>query len=140
MESSYYIIGGGFSPPRGGYYDSPERCDWEKTRKRTVVTDNSKRYGRSKGANCLSGGIDLSFDKGNAFTSGASKQSHEDVSHQAISSYFIGPQAENLSFFKDNIDAILEEVRKARMNYYPSDGVCACALIPWSEFRLTWTA
>ncbi|KAF2146332.1 uncharacterized protein K452DRAFT_355737 [Aplosporella prunicola CBS 121167] len=75
----------------------------------------------SKGIN-LTGGIELSKDKGNVFTSGAAKQSHEDVSHQAISSYFIGPQAENLSYFKDNLDAILEEVRKARARYYPSDG------------------
>ncbi|PVH72326.1 pyridoxal-dependent decarboxylase domain protein [Cadophora sp. DSE1049] len=47
----------------------------------------------------------------------------EDKSHQAISSYFIGPQAENLGDFKDNIDSILNELQKARANYFPEDGV-----------------
>ncbi|KAI0427025.1 pyridoxal-dependent decarboxylase domain-containing protein [Xylaria sp. FL1042] len=44
-----------------------------------------------------------------------------DVSHQVISSYFIGPQAENLPYFKENIDIILEELEKARKNYFPKD-------------------
>ncbi|KAI0869502.1 pyridoxal-dependent decarboxylase domain-containing protein [Hypoxylon argillaceum] len=47
---------------------------------------------------------------------------HEDVSHQVISSYFIGPQAENLPYFKYNINIILEELQKARNNYFPQDG------------------
>ncbi|KAI1351924.1 pyridoxal-dependent decarboxylase domain-containing protein [Xylaria sp. FL0043] len=51
-----------------------------------------------------------------------STATHEDVSHQAISSYFIGPQAENLPYFKENINIILEELEKARKNYYPEDG------------------
>lgn len=46
-----------------------------------------------------------------------------DVSHQIISSYFIGPQAENLTYFEDNIHTILEELRKARRRYFPEDGV-----------------
>ncbi|KAK0123880.1 hypothetical protein ONS95_008875 [Cadophora gregata] len=46
----------------------------------------------------------------------------EDKSHQAISSYFIGPQAENLGDFKENIDSILNELQKARANYFPEDG------------------
>lgn len=46
-----------------------------------------------------------------------------DVSHQIISSYFIGPQAENLSYFEDNIHTVLEELRLARNKYYPEDGV-----------------
>ncbi|KAI1498074.1 pyridoxal-dependent decarboxylase domain-containing protein [Biscogniauxia marginata] len=50
------------------------------------------------------------------------KATHEDVSHQVISSYFIGPQAENLQYFKDNINIILEEHEKARVNYFPGDG------------------
>jgi glutamate/tyrosine decarboxylase-like PLP-dependent enzyme len=45
----------------------------------------------------------------------------DDVSHQRISSYFIGPQAENLSYFKNNIDIILEELKNARNNYFPED-------------------
>lgn len=48
---------------------------------------------------------------------------HEDKSHQIISSYFIGPQAENLGYFKENIHAILEELEKARRSYFPGDGV-----------------
>lgn len=46
-----------------------------------------------------------------------------DVSHQIISSYFIGPQAENLQYFENNIHTILEELRLARNKYYPEDGV-----------------
>jgi hypothetical protein len=46
-----------------------------------------------------------------------------DISHQIISSYFIGPQAENLDYFKANIHNILEELRNGRLNYYPQDGV-----------------
>ncbi|RWA14500.1 hypothetical protein EKO27_g597 [Xylaria grammica] len=51
-----------------------------------------------------------------------STATHEDVSHQVISSYFIGPQAENLPYFKENIDIILDELEKARKNYFPEDG------------------
>lgn len=47
----------------------------------------------------------------------------EDVSHQQISSYFIGPQAENLSYFEDNIHTILKELGMARTNYFGGDGV-----------------
>ncbi|KAI8949332.1 pyridoxal-dependent decarboxylase domain-containing protein [Xylaria longipes] len=51
-----------------------------------------------------------------------STATYEDVSHQVISSYFIGPQAENLSYFKDNIHIILEELENTRKNYFPEDG------------------
>lgn len=51
------------------------------------------------------------------------KESLGDVSHQVISSHFIGPQAENLPYFKKNIDTILEELRLARTSYFPKDGV-----------------
>ena len=51
------------------------------------------------------------------------KSAHEDVSHQAISSYFIGPQAENMPYFKDNITTILDELVAARLKYFPQDGV-----------------
>ncbi|KAK2748783.1 hypothetical protein FQN57_000364 [Myotisia sp. PD_48] len=44
-----------------------------------------------------------------------------DISHEAISSYFIGPKAENLQLFRDNIDIILDELKTARLNYYPED-------------------
>lgn len=77
----------------------------------------------SKGTSGLSGGIELKKDNGNVFTSGASRKSQEDVSHQAISSYFIGPQAENLSYFKDNLNVILDSLKEARVQYFPDDGV-----------------
>ncbi|GAW25936.1 putative pyridoxal-dependent decarboxylase domain protein [Rosellinia necatrix] len=44
-----------------------------------------------------------------------------DTSHQIISSHFIGPQAENLPYFKENIDIILEELKLARNRYFPQD-------------------
>lgn len=47
----------------------------------------------------------------------------EDESHQAISSYFLGPRAENYEFFKQNIIEILEGQRDARLDYFPRDGV-----------------
>lgn len=46
-----------------------------------------------------------------------------DLSHQAISAYFIGPQAENLDLFQENIKTILDELRDARLKYFPGDGV-----------------
>ena len=48
---------------------------------------------------------------------------HEDTTHQAISSYFLGPQGENLNRFKENLDIILEEQRYVRETYFPQDGV-----------------
>ncbi|KAK1640741.1 pyridoxal-dependent decarboxylase domain protein [Colletotrichum phormii] len=50
------------------------------------------------------------------------KATYEDESHQIISSYFIGPQAENLPYFRKNINLILDELEAARKNYYPEDG------------------
>ena len=47
----------------------------------------------------------------------------EDVSHQAISAYFIGPRAENLSDFRSNITALLDEVQRAREEYFGDDVV-----------------
>ncbi|KAF2762538.1 PLP-dependent transferase [Pseudovirgaria hyperparasitica] len=44
-----------------------------------------------------------------------------DASHQIISSHFIGPQSENLPYFKQNIDTILDELEKARARYFPKD-------------------
>ncbi|KAL1650206.1 hypothetical protein SLS58_001017 [Diplodia intermedia] len=77
----------------------------------------------SKGLSGITGGIELKKDNGNVFTSGASKKSVEDKSHQAISSYFIGPRAENLSYFKDNMNVILDHLEKGRLDYFPEDGV-----------------
>lgn len=56
-------------------------------------------------------------------TAWTNSQPNEDVSHQIISSYFIGPQAENLPFFERNIHIILKELRQARHKYFPEDGV-----------------
>lgn len=47
----------------------------------------------------------------------------EDVSHQRISSYFLGAQAENLPYFEENIHIILEQLKKARTSYFHEDGV-----------------
>ena len=47
----------------------------------------------------------------------------EDESHQTISSYFLGPRAENYEYFKKNILEILEGHRDARLDYFPKDGV-----------------
>ena len=47
----------------------------------------------------------------------------EDESHQAISSYFLGPRAENYEYFKKNILEILDGQRDARLDYFPRDGV-----------------
>lgn len=47
----------------------------------------------------------------------------QDVSHEAISSYFIGPRAENLKEFRDNITTILDELQLAREQYFQEDVV-----------------
>jgi hypothetical protein len=46
-----------------------------------------------------------------------------DITHQAISSYFIGPEAENIDEFKTNITTILTELENARKNYFPQPPV-----------------
>lgn len=52
------------------------------------------------------------------------KHPDEDESHQVVSSYFLGPKAENFDWFKKQLDEILEAVRDARLDYYPRDPVC----------------
>ena len=47
----------------------------------------------------------------------------DDETHQRISSYFLGPKAENWEFLLKNILVILEGQRDARLDYYPKDGV-----------------
>ncbi|KAK3347118.1 pyridoxal-dependent decarboxylase domain protein [Lasiosphaeria hispida] len=47
--------------------------------------------------------------------------SGEDISHQAISSWFIGPRAENLPEFRSNITALLDELQLAREDYFKED-------------------
>ena len=48
--------------------------------------------------------------------------SAEDESHQIISSYFLGPKAENYDFFQKRLNDILEAQRDARLDYFPKDG------------------
>ncbi|GBF61633.1 aspartate 1-decarboxylase [Trichophyton mentagrophytes] len=43
--------------------------------------------------------------------------------HDVISSYFIGPKAENLDSFRINIKTILDELRDARHQYFEKDEV-----------------
>jgi len=62
----------------------------------------------------------MASEPGNLNTS---EPSQDDISHQTISSYFLGPQAENFRYFRDNITTILDEQQDARLNYYPQDGV-----------------
>ena len=52
----------------------------------------------------------------------------EDESHQRISSYFLGPKAENYEFFKKNVIEVLDAQRDARLDYFPRDGVCLTPL------------
>jgi hypothetical protein len=47
----------------------------------------------------------------------------EDVSHQIISSYFLGPKAENYEWFKKALIEVLDGQRDARLDYFPRDGV-----------------
>ena len=61
-----------------------------------------------------------SKSNGNIYTT---KPPEDDVSHQMISSLFLGPHAENFDYFKDNIIAVLELTKAARENYFPEDGV-----------------
>lgn len=78
----------------------------------------------SKGVNGLTGDIKLTKDKGNVFRSGATDaETVNDISHQAVCSYFIGPQAENMKFFRKNMDDILNQLEQSRVNYFPEDGV-----------------
>ena len=66
----------------------------------------------------------------------------EDETHQAISSWFIGPQCENLPFFRNNIKIILDELEKARGAYFPEDGVSSdlaqrlCESLPLLTLRV----
>lgn len=45
----------------------------------------------------------------------------KDTTHEVISSYFIGPRAENLPQFRENITTILDELQLARKNYFEQD-------------------
>ena len=64
------------------------------------------------------------------------KVESEDLSHQAVSSYFIGPLCENMPFFRKSINIILDELEKARGDYFPEDGVRP-AQDPWVDAART---
>ena len=51
------------------------------------------------------------------------KGAEEDVSHQIISSLFLGPHAENIDYFRKNINDILDAQAASRKSYRPEDGV-----------------
>lgn len=46
----------------------------------------------------------------------------DDESFQIISSYFLGPKAENYDFFQKRLSDIIEAQRDARLDYFPNDG------------------
>ena len=56
-----------------------------------------------------------------------------DASHQAISSYFLGPRAENFEYLRSNILTILEEQRETRLDYFPEDGVSEPLVSIWID-------
>ncbi|KAL1631219.1 hypothetical protein SLS56_004466 [Neofusicoccum ribis] len=115
---SNFKIGGGISVPKLGSASATSGINVPKV----GSVSASGGIDLSKGIGGITGGIELKKDGGNVFTSGASKKSVEDKSHQAISSYFIGPQAENLKYFKDNLDVVLDQLQESRLKYFPSDG------------------
>lgn len=62
--------------------------------------------------------------------------STEDTTHQAISSYFIGPQAENLGEFRKNITTLLDELQLTRERYFSEDVV---SFYPYSRLsEIDW--
>ena len=65
-----------------------------------------------------------------------SKPAEEDVSHQKISSHFLGPRAENYEFFRSNILTILEEHRDSRLDYFPDDGVSVPMFCTFAQFSM----
>jgi hypothetical protein len=43
--------------------------------------------------------------------------------HQAVSAWFLGPQAENADLLKELFDKVVEDHVAARTSYHPQDGV-----------------
>ncbi|KAK4186014.1 pyridoxal phosphate-dependent transferase [Podospora australis] len=58
--------------------------------------------------------------------------SNEDITHQMISSLFIGPRAENLDHFRGNISSVLDELQFARKRYFHEDAANGYDFIPQS--------
>ena len=55
---------------------------------------------------------------------------NEDL-YKTTSSLFLGPQAENMDHFKENISIILDRHTKARTDYNSKDGVCTLRSEVW---------
>ncbi|KAK4225958.1 pyridoxal phosphate-dependent transferase [Podospora fimiseda] len=53
-----------------------------------------------------------------------------DATHAVISSLFIGPRAENMNEFRDNILAVLDELQDARQSYFDEDAANGFEFIP----------
>jgi hypothetical protein len=52
----------------------------------------------------------------------------DNAQHQAVGAWFLGPQAENFDWFKSCINSVIDEQRRARTSYYPTDGVLSPTL------------
>ncbi|KAL1870867.1 hypothetical protein Daus18300_004956 [Diaporthe australafricana] len=77
----------------------------------------------SKGLSGVTGDIQIIKENHNDSRNGVADSDFiGDLSHQAVSSYFLGPQAENMGYFRKNVDEILKQLEQARLNYFPEDG------------------
>ena len=47
----------------------------------------------------------------------------DNSSHEAIASWFLGPKAENYLFMQEAFDRIVKDLRQARLDFHPEDGV-----------------
>lgn len=59
---------------------------------------------------------------------------HDTDPHEVISSYFIGPKAENLPVFQENLITILNELKNTRLAYHENDEVCNLPLTDITTF------
>lgn len=59
---------------------------------------------------------------------------HDTNPHEVISTYFIGPKAENLPVFQENLITILKELENTRLAYHKDDEVCNLPLTGITTF------
>lgn len=50
--------------------------------------------------------------------------------HEAVSAWFLGPQAENFDLLKHLFDRALSDQATVRKNFHPEDGVCVLYTSP----------
>ena len=50
--------------------------------------------------------------------------------HEAVSAWFLGPQAENADILTGLFTQLVNLQKEARLTYYPEDGVCSCFAPP----------